>query len=59
MLSQIAEEVSCKANYVRSVNPSGVLNISSADDANGVVPACIFSSKHLKLCRQAQLVEAD
>ena len=47
------------AHFVRSVLTSGVLYYSVAYDARGVVPACIFSSKHLKLCRQAQLVEAD
>lgn len=50
---------SADAGAVRGVNPSGVLNYSIAYVARGVVPACIFSSKHLKLCRQAQLVEAD
>ena len=47
------------ASYVRGVNPSGVLSNVRAYYAYGVVPACVFSSKHLKLCRQAQLVEAD
>lgn len=48
------------ANVVRGVDTSGVLYYGyGANGAYGVVPACIFSSKHLKLCRQAQLVEAD
>lgn len=48
------------ANTVRVVGASGVLDYSGgAGGAYGVVPACIFSSKALKLCRQAQLVEAD
>ena len=47
------------ADHVRRVDTSGVLNYNHASDAYGVVPACVFSSKHLKLCRQAQLVEAD
>jgi len=47
------------ASNVRSVYTSGVLINVNASNAYGVVPACIFSSKHLKLCRQAQLVEAD
>lgn len=47
------------ACLVRGVDTSGVLSNGGANDAGGVVPACIFSSKHLKLCRQAQLVEAD
>lgn len=50
---------STNASSVRGVGTSGVLGNYSAYYADGVVPACIFSSKHLKLCRQAQLVEAD
>lgn len=50
---------STNAHGVRIVDSSGVLNYYCAYIALGVVPACIFSSKHLKLCRQAQLVEAD
>lgn len=50
---------STHAHFVRHVGPSGVLINIGANIAYGVVPACIFSSKHLKLCRQAQLVEAD
>ena len=47
------------SNNVRSVNPTGNINCCNAYDGNGVAPACIFSSKHLKLCRQAHLVEID
>ena len=47
------------AGSVRIVFTSGVLHYNIANLAYGVVPACIFSSKQLKLCRQAPLVEAD
>lgn len=44
--------------YVRFVFPTGYINnYGSAYGSIGVAPACIFSSKHLKLCRQAHLVE--
>lgn len=44
---------------VRSVGTDGVISNYSANNSHGVSPACIFSSKHLKLCRQAHLVEID
>lgn len=42
---------------VRCVYPTGDISNYYAYNGNGVAPACIFSSKHLKLCRQAHLVE--
>ena len=47
------------ASYVRGVHPSGHLTSYGANVSSGVAPACIFSSKNLKLCRQAHLVEVD
>lgn len=44
---------------VRAVNPTGDIYYGDAYIAYGVAPACKFSSAHLKLCRQAQLVEVD
>lgn len=44
---------------VRSVNPTGSVHTSGANYAYGVAPACVFSSKNLKLRRQAHLVGAD
>ena len=44
---------------VRIVNPSGYINDYVATYGSGVAPACVFSSKHLKLCRQAHFVEID
>lgn len=44
---------------VRRVSPTGNIHHSSAYGSHGVAPACIFSSNHLKLCRQAHLVEID
>lgn len=44
---------------VRYVVPDGNISYGSAYNGNGVAPACLFSSKHLKLCRQAHLVEID
>lgn len=46
-------------NNVRYVSPTGNIDYYNAYDSYGVAPACIFSSKHLKLCRQAHLVEID
>lgn len=44
---------------VRSVIPTGgVSNYLGAYISSGVAPACVFSSKNLKLRRQAQMVEA-
>lgn len=43
---------------VRTVTTTGVLNFNYASYSHGVAPACIFSSKNLKLRRQAQMVEA-
>lgn len=53
---------SCLSGYgslVRRVSSMGNINDNSAYNSYGVAPACIFSSKHLKLCRQAHLVEID
>jgi hypothetical protein len=53
---------SCLSGYgslVRRVSSIGNINDNSAYNSYGVAPACIFSSKHLKLCRQAHLVEID
>lgn len=44
---------------VRRVSPTGNIYRSSAYGSHGVAPVCIFSSNHLKLCRQAHLVEID
>lgn len=44
---------------VRSVTPAGDFSHIYVHYSHGVAPACIFSSKHLKLCRQAHLVEID
>ena len=44
---------------VRSVYPTGDINYYYAYNSSGVAPACKFSSSHLKLCRQAQLVEVE
>jgi hypothetical protein len=43
---------------VRSVYTTGGLNNYDAYNSGGVAPACVFSSKNLKLRRQAQMVEA-
>ena len=43
---------------VRRVNTGGILGISSAYNTRGVAPACVFNPTHLKLRRQAQMVEA-
>lgn len=53
---------SCSSGYsrtVRLVNPDGNINYDGAYYSYGVAPACLFSSKHLKLCRQAHLVGID
>lgn len=47
------------ANHVRYVTPTGFIFNGFASTSTGVVPACIFASEHLKLCRQAHLVECD
>ena len=47
------------SHYVRYVTTDGNIISYYANSSNGVSPACIFSSKHLKLCRQAHLVEID
>ena len=46
------------SSNVRSVNTDGVLGDYYAYDTNGVAPACVFNPTHLKLRRQAQMVEA-
>lgn len=53
---------SCLSGYgslVRRVSSLGNIGNYYAGNGYGVAPACIFSSKHLKLCRQAHLVEID
>ena len=45
-------------NFVRAVHPTGAVYSHDALSSLGVAPACIFSSKNLKLRRQAQMVEA-
>ena len=47
------------AGSVRYVYPAGDVRTSNAYNTNGVAPACVFSSKNLKLRRQAHLVGAD
>lgn len=47
------------SGYVSYHIPSGYVSYYIAISSYGVAPACIFSSKHLKLCRQAHLVEID
>lgn len=47
------------AYYVRSVDATGDVYNSHAYYTFGVAPACVFSSKNLKLRRQAHLVGAD
>ena len=43
--------------YVRFINPTGYLHGNGADGSYGVAPACVFNPAHLKLRRQAQMVE--
>lgn len=53
---------SCNAGYagnVRGVYTAGNVYGNYADNSIGVAPACVFSSKNLKLRRQAHLVGAD
>ena len=53
---------SCYSGYadgVRNANPAGYINGNRASYSFGVAPACKFSSKNLKLCRQAHLVEVN
>lgn len=42
---------------VRIVSPTGNIGYDNASSSNGVAPVCIFSSRHLKLCRKPHLVE--
>ena len=44
-------------NSVRSIYPAGTLICSTAHTSTGVAPACVFNPAHLKLRRQAQMVE--
>lgn len=48
-----------RGHVVRFVSPAGCVDSSTAINSTGVAPACKFSSSHLKLCRQAQLVEVE
>ena len=53
---------SCNAGHaggVRTVNTTGYIHSNYAYTSYGVAPACVFSSKNLKLRRQAHLVEVD
>ena len=53
---------SCNAGYahdVRNVYTTGNISYDGAGSGYGVAPACVFSSKNLKLRRQAHLVEVD
>lgn len=50
---------SSTSDLVRRVSTGGSISDSIAYISIGVSPACLFSSKHLKLCRQAHLVEID
>ena len=43
--------------YVRGIDPAGTLSNYNAYGSGGVVPACVFNPAHLKLRRQAQMVE--
>ena len=43
---------------VRYVFTDGNLNYNNASGTYGVAPACVFNPTHLKLRRQAQMVEA-
>lgn len=47
------------SNGVRYVNTAGNVSTSNAHNSIGVAPACLFSSKNLKLRRQAHLVGVD
>lgn len=42
---------------VRCIDTAGILNGYSAYICSGVAPACVFNPAHLKLRRQAQMVE--
>ena len=42
---------------VRGIHATGILSSYYADDSGGVAPACVFNPAHLKLRRQAQMVE--
>ena len=44
-------------SHVRLVRPAGTLNNDDANHSLGVAPACVFNPRHLKLRRQAQMVE--
>ena len=43
--------------HVRLIDAAGNLNYISASGSSGVAPACVFNPAHLKLRRQAQMVE--
>ena len=47
------------ASVVRYVDSTGKFDDCHANISIGVAPACKFSSKNLKLCRQAHLVEGE
>lgn len=43
--------------HVRYINTAGTLSYNGAYGSYGVAPACVFNPAHLKLRRQAQMVE--
>lgn len=47
------------SRFVRTVDTTGIVRSGSADNSNGVAPACLFSSENLKLRRQAHIVEVN
>lgn len=51
------DPTSGNSSIVRTVNAAGSLNDYYAYCSYGVAPACVFSSKNLKLRRQARMVE--
>ena len=44
-------------SYVRDIRTAGSLSGNDAFSSDGVAPACVFNPAHLKLRRQAQMVE--
>lgn len=47
------------ASSVRYVSPSGELGVSSASNAYGVAPACLFNLNYLSSCRQAHIITTN
>lgn len=48
---------SAGGGIVRLIATTGSLSCNDADGSYGVAPACVFNPAHLKLRRQAQMVE--